>query len=100
MEERDYSEKTAEEIGKEVRRIVDDSYRRVKGIVTGRRPELDPIVQRLIEKETIEEDELRQIADEASLRDTSEQLVPDAYKPAANIGNGISAGEQSSRRNA
>jgi cell division protease FtsH len=61
MEERDYSEKTAEEIDAEVRRIVDRSYQRVKEIVTRRREILDGIVHRLIEKETIEEDELLEI---------------------------------------
>lgn len=61
MEERDYSEKTAEEIDAEVRRIVDRSYQRVKEIVTQRREILDGIVHRLIEKETIEEDELLEI---------------------------------------
>jgi len=52
-----------------VRRIVEDSYARVKGILTGRKQELDRIVHRLMEKETIEEHELQQIVDRASLGD-------------------------------
>ncbi|HLH01390.1 MAG TPA: ATP-dependent zinc metalloprotease FtsH [Bryobacteraceae bacterium] len=94
MEERDYSEKTAEEIDEEVRRIVEESYRRVKAIVTGRREMLGRIVQRLMEKETIEENELQQIAGDASSRDSSERLVPDVYQTAYDIKDGVYAAEQ------
>lgn len=58
-EERNYSEQTAEEIDHEVRRIVDDLYNRVKEVLKHRRLELDRVVQRLIEKETLDEAELK-----------------------------------------
>ena len=61
MEERDYSERTAEAIDSEVRHMVDEAYERVKGILVNRRPELDRIVERLLQKETIEEHELQEI---------------------------------------
>jgi cell division protease FtsH len=61
MEERDYSEATAQQIDAEVRRILDNAYQRVEGIVGARRHELDEMVRRLMEKETIEERELHEI---------------------------------------
>jgi hypothetical protein len=45
-EERNYSEKTAETIDEEVRRIVDESYARVSEILTRRREELERIAPR------------------------------------------------------
>jgi cell division protease FtsH len=67
MEERDYSERTAEAIDSEVRHMVDEAYERVKGILVNRRPELDRIVERLLQKETIEEHELQEITSGKSL---------------------------------
>jgi cell division protease FtsH len=58
-EDRDYSERTAEEIDAEIRRIMDDSYQRVKEILQRRRDVLEQIVKTLIAKETIEEDDLK-----------------------------------------
>jgi cell division protease FtsH len=60
-DERDYSERTAEEIDQEVRRIVDDLYDRVRGILDRRREDLDRVVRRLMEKETLDEKELREL---------------------------------------
>jgi cell division protease FtsH len=61
FEERDYSDRTAEEIDHEVRRIIDERYERVKSILQHRRDDLDRVVRRLIEKETLEEKELREL---------------------------------------
>ncbi len=52
-DERNYSEKTAEAIDEEVRRISDRLYLRAKTIVTSRRPELERIARELIRKETL-----------------------------------------------
>ncbi len=59
MEERNYSEQTAEAIDEEVRRLIDSSYDRVKIILQEHRPALERIVKCLIEKETLNEDELK-----------------------------------------
>lgn len=59
MEERDYSERTAEAIDEEVRNLIDTSYERVKNILGEHRSGLERIVQRLIEKETLDEAELK-----------------------------------------
>jgi cell division protease FtsH len=61
MELRDYSERTAEEIDQEVRRLVNGLYEKVKSILSARRADLDRIVRRLMEKETLEEAELKAI---------------------------------------
>ena len=61
VDERDYSERTAEEIDQEVRRIIDELYARVKSILERRRGDLDRIVRRLIQEETLEEEDLREL---------------------------------------
>jgi cell division protease FtsH len=53
-EERNYSEKTAEAIDAEVRRISDDLYLRAKTILTRRRTELERIALELTQKETLD----------------------------------------------
>ncbi|MGH9582362.1 MAG: ATP-dependent zinc metalloprotease FtsH [Bryobacteraceae bacterium] len=61
MEERDYSDKTAEEIDCEVRRIVDSLYMRVEDILKQHRGGLDRVSEKLIEKETLDESELKRL---------------------------------------
>jgi cell division protease FtsH len=57
-EQRNYSEKVAEEIDEEVRRIIDRAYHLAKKILTENRAKLDQIARKLIEVETIEGDDL------------------------------------------
>jgi cell division protease FtsH len=57
-QERNYSEKTAEEIDQEVRRIVDGLYARAKDVLSRRRSELERIAQELIQKETLDSRQL------------------------------------------
>jgi cell division protease FtsH len=61
MEERDYSEQTAAAIDQEVRRLIDSSYAHVMEIMRYQRPALERIVDRLLEKETLDESELKAI---------------------------------------
>ncbi|MFA6428460.1 MAG: ATP-dependent zinc metalloprotease FtsH [Candidatus Buchananbacteria bacterium] len=56
-EQRDYSEKTAEAIDKEVSGLIDAAAKTAKEIITKLRPQLDKIVEVLIAKETIEAEE-------------------------------------------
>ena len=53
-EDRNYSEKTAETIDAEVRRISDDLYLRAQNILTRRRTELVRIALELTQKETLD----------------------------------------------
>lgn len=66
MQTRDYSERTAERIDDEARRIVDEIGKRVTGILSQRREPLERISRELIRKETLERAELDQLL-EASL---------------------------------
>ena len=58
LEERNYSERTAERIDDESRRIVDDIRKRVTEILSTRRAPMERISRELIRKETLERAEL------------------------------------------
>jgi cell division protease FtsH len=60
-EGRSYSEETAREIDQEVYGIVDGTYSRVRGILEADREILETLSQRLLEKEVVDESELRTI---------------------------------------
>ncbi|MBI4498560.1 MAG: cell division protein FtsH, partial [Chloroflexi bacterium] len=57
-EQRNYSEKIAEEIDEEVRSIVEEAYAVATNILTTRRAKLDQIAQYLIQRETVEGEDL------------------------------------------
>jgi cell division protease FtsH len=61
-EDRNYSESTAEHIDREVRRIIDSGYERVRRILRDRRADLDSVVAELIRKETLSREELERLA--------------------------------------
>ena len=61
MEERNYSERTAERIDDESRRIVDETHKRVTEILLKRRDPMERISRELIRKETLERAELDQL---------------------------------------
>ena len=63
---RSHSERTAREIDEEVKRIIDESIDKVRHILDVRRAALLALTDRLIEIESIDADELKQIVDEAS----------------------------------
>jgi cell division protease FtsH len=62
--EHDYSEATAREIDQEVKRIIDESLEKVRHILESRRGALVALSMRLIEKETVDSAELRQVIEE------------------------------------
>ena len=57
-EERNYSERTAEAIDGEIRALMDRQYERVEQLLADRHDQLERIVGRLIQKETLEGSEL------------------------------------------
>lgn len=59
--ERDFSEETAAAIDDEVRNLVDQAYRRAKEVLVKNRKVLDIISERLMEKETVDAEELQAI---------------------------------------
>jgi cell division protease FtsH len=61
MSERDFSEETAAAIDEEVRKLVDVAYIRAKEVLMGNRHILDQIAQMLVDKETVDAEELQEI---------------------------------------
>ncbi len=61
MSERDFSEETAAAIDDEVRNLVDQAYRRAKEVLVGNRHVLDKLAEILVDKETVDSDELQEL---------------------------------------
>ena len=78
-EERDYSERTAEEIDDEVRRVIDEAHERCRAVLGEHRDKLDQLANALVTDETIEGDDLRRL-----LGPTEGREVPDE-EPAAPV---------------
>jgi cell division protease FtsH len=76
-EERNYSEKTAEDIDEEVQKLIDECYGRSRDIVLSRHDDLERIATELIKKETLDRSEL-----DTLLR--SERLIVRAYQQKTN----------------
>ncbi len=64
---RDYSEATAEEIDREVRRLLDEAYRTAKETLLGNRDKLDVIAKALLEYETLDGSQIKQIVEHGQL---------------------------------
>jgi cell division protease FtsH len=58
---REYSEDTAKQIDEEVKKIVDETYLRVKEILTGKKDKMEELARLLLEKEVVEEVDLKKI---------------------------------------
>ena len=58
---REYSEDTAKQIDEEVKKIVDETYLRVKEILTAKKDKLEELARLLLEKEVVEEADLKKI---------------------------------------
>ncbi|WP_017315070.1 ATP-dependent zinc metalloprotease FtsH3 [Mastigocladopsis repens] len=61
MSERDFSEETAAAIDEEVRKLVETAYQRSKQVLENNRHILDLLAQMLVEKETVDADELQEL---------------------------------------
>ncbi|MDJ0508096.1 MAG: ATP-dependent zinc metalloprotease FtsH3 [Crocosphaera sp.] len=59
--DRDFSNETASAIDDEVRQLVDTAYKRAKDVLEGNRSILDKLAEMLVEKETVDADELQEI---------------------------------------
>ncbi len=87
-EERNYSEAVAEMIDSEVRALVDMCYERAKMILTDHRDELDLLVDKLLEVETLERDDVEALvkygvmADELEGEEEAVEDTPDDDRPA------------------
>jgi cell division protease FtsH len=70
--ERDYAESTAATIDEEVRKIIDETFRRTMRLLKQRRATLETAAKRLLEKETLEEPELMDLVRDAAPRITDQ----------------------------
>jgi cell division protease FtsH len=73
VEQRDYSDKIAEEIDEEVHLLIDEAYRRAKEILEAHRLKLIQIARHLMQHETVEGEELNTLFD--SPPPTEEELA-------------------------
>jgi cell division protease FtsH len=96
--QRDYSEETAAAIDEEVRRIIAERYGYVEALLTRYRPLLDEIARRLLEKEVVEEAELRSlvaavpVSEVAALQAEVTERVRRGYAPT--LAPGLAASER------
>jgi cell division protease FtsH len=75
-EQRNYSEKVAEEIDEEVRRLIDHAYQTARQLLIDNRDRLDKLVQVLLEEETIEGDDLRRVLEGIDREPPPESALP------------------------
>ncbi|MBN2483330.1 MAG: ATP-dependent zinc metalloprotease FtsH [Candidatus Omnitrophica bacterium] len=61
VDHKDYSEETARIIDQEVKQIIDRAYARVKEILTAQKDKLETLARKLLEKEVLDSDEVKQI---------------------------------------
>ena len=61
MREKDYSEQTAVLIDEEVRRIIREAYEKTRQIISDNRDKLNALSKELLEKEVLDEEEIKKI---------------------------------------
>jgi cell division protease FtsH len=91
---RDYSEQTAQEIDREVRRIVDEAYTRAKKLIEDHRDKLEIVANALLEFETLEGSQVKDIIQHGRMMNPPEppskpQSQPPPLKPRSNEGETI-----------
>src|SRR5579859_4519638 len=72
----DYSEQTAQEIDQEVRSIVQRQYARVKEFLTLSRPKLEALANTLIERETLDAEEISAVLEGRELPKRDKVIIP------------------------
>ena len=80
-EERDYSERTAQEIDDEVRRVIDEAHQRCRSVLAAHRDKLELLAARLIEVETVEGDDLLRILGPVDGRPLPADVSPSSAPP-------------------
>jgi cell division protease FtsH len=80
---RDYSEATAQEIDREVRKLCDDAYARAKEIIITNREKLELIAKALLEFETLEGSQINDILQHGRMLNPPKSLPPSTPNPPA-----------------
>lgn len=78
--DRNYSEEVAFAIDKEVRRFIEEAYNQTEATLKAHMEKLHLVAQALLERETLEGDELRQLMEEGHI---TEQSTPQTTPPGA-----------------
>jgi cell division protease FtsH len=65
--EKEYSEKTAEAIDDEVKKITDEAYKEAKEVIEANKDELERIAKALLKYETLDADDVKVILEGAEL---------------------------------
>jgi cell division protease FtsH len=73
---RDYSEATAEEIDREVRRLLDDAYQTAKQTLIANREHLDAIAKTLLEYETLDGSQIKELIKHGELINPPPSVTP------------------------
>jgi cell division protease FtsH len=91
----DYSQEIAYEIDKEISRLIDEAYEKARVILTERKTQLDLMADVLVERETVDREELEALLDDR----WAEFLETEQAKKSANAdaeGDGIEPGSEAS----
>ncbi|MDR5683110.1 MAG: ATP-dependent zinc metalloprotease FtsH [Armatimonadota bacterium] len=83
VESRNYSEEVAYEIDKEVRRIIDECYGRARRIIESNRDKLELVARALLDKETLDGEELERLLSGRPLDEPVEERPEAAPAPTA-----------------
>jgi cell division protease FtsH len=73
---RDYSEATAEQIDQEVRKLLDDAYQTAKRTLTAQRDKLEVIAKALLEYETLDGSQMKEIVEHGRLLNPPPSIPP------------------------
>jgi cell division protease FtsH len=73
---RDYSEATAEQIDQEVRKLLDDAYQLAKTTLTANRDKLEVIAKALLEYETLDGSQIKEIVEHGRLINPPPSVSP------------------------
>jgi len=72
----DFSENTAREIDEEVRRIVEEQYERARKVIKENRDKLDRLAEALLERETLDSEEIQAAIDHRELPTRERVIIP------------------------
>lgn len=72
----DYSEATAKDIDGEIRRIVEEQYQRARAVVAKHRAELDRLAEALLERETLDSEEIAAAIEGRELPTRERVVIP------------------------
>jgi len=73
---RDYSEATAQAIDAEVKRLIDEAYQRAKDLLVAQREKLDLIAKALLEFETLDGAQIKDLIDTGEMRNPPPKTEP------------------------